>query len=59
MDRRMVKRGNTVIVQVQVLWSSLPLGALTWQDYDVLQQQPSGKRFHPKQMSLLHYRLIP
>jgi hypothetical protein len=36
LDRRMVKRGNTSMVQVQVKWSSLPNEAATWEDYDVL-----------------------
>lgn len=35
-DRRLVKKGNTAIVQVQVRWTNLPQDAITWEDHDVL-----------------------
>jgi hypothetical protein len=36
LDRRMVKKGNAAIVQVQVKWSHLPENAATWEDWEVL-----------------------
>ena len=37
-DRRLVKKGNTTIPRVKILWSSLPQSTATWQDYHVLRQ---------------------
>ena len=37
-DRRLVKKGNTAIPQVTVLWTGLPPSAATWEDYNVLRQ---------------------
>lgn len=36
LDRRMVKKGNAAVVQVQVRWGSLSPHLATWEDYDVL-----------------------
>lgn len=36
LDRRMVKKGNSSVVQVRVQWSSLSPASATWEDYNVL-----------------------
>jgi hypothetical protein len=36
LDRRMVKKGSSAIVQVRVKWSQLPEDATTWEDWEVL-----------------------
>ena len=36
LDRRMVKRGNTALVQIQVRWNSASPAAVTWEDYETL-----------------------
>lgn len=36
LDRRMVIKGNSAIVQVLVRWGSLPPALATWEDHDVL-----------------------
>lgn len=36
LDRRMVKKGNSAIVQVLVRWGSLPPALATWEDHDVI-----------------------
>ena len=38
-DMRLVKKGNTTIPQVKVLWTGLPPSATTWEDYNVLRQR--------------------
>jgi len=38
-DRRLVKKGNTAIPQVTVLWTGLPPSTATWEDYHVLRQR--------------------
>jgi len=38
-DRRLVKKGNTTIPQVKVLWTSLHQSTATWEDYHVLRQR--------------------
>ena len=38
-DRRLVKKGNTTIPQVKVLWTGLPPSTATWEDYHVLRQR--------------------
>ncbi|XBI82471.1 hypothetical protein VPH35_091153 [Triticum aestivum] len=42
LDRRMVKKGNSYIVQVRVQWSSLSPDSATWEDYTVLRQRYPG-----------------
>lgn len=37
-DRRLIKKGNTAILQVKVTWSGLPTSMTTWEDYQVLKQ---------------------
>lgn len=39
LDRRMVKKGNTSIVQLRVQWSSLSPDSATWEDYTVLRHR--------------------
>ena len=39
LDRRMVKKGNSSIVQVKVQWSSLSPDMATWEDYSVLRHR--------------------
>jgi hypothetical protein len=39
LDRRLVKKGNRVVPQVLIWWSSLPVYATTWEDYNVLRQR--------------------
>lgn len=36
LDRRMVKKGNSAITQVQIKWTNLPDDAATWEDWEVL-----------------------
>jgi hypothetical protein len=36
LDRRLVKRGNVVVTQVHVQWTSLPETLATWEDFHVL-----------------------
>ena len=38
-DRRLVKKGNTTIPQVKVLWTGLHQSTTTWEDYHVLRQR--------------------
>jgi hypothetical protein len=38
-DRRLVKKGNKPVIQVQVLWSGFPTDATTWEDFDVLKNR--------------------
>ena len=38
-DMRLVKKGNTTIPRVKVLWTGLPPSAATWEDYNVLRQR--------------------
>ena len=39
MDRRLVKKGNTTIPQVKVLWTGLQSSTAMWEDYNVLRQR--------------------
>uniref|UniRef100_A0A453BKD5 Chromo domain-containing protein n=1 Tax=Aegilops tauschii subsp. strangulata TaxID=200361 RepID=A0A453BKD5_AEGTS len=39
LDRRMMKRGNAPVVQLQIQWDNMPSSAATWEDYDVLRQR--------------------
>jgi hypothetical protein len=39
LDRRMVKKGSAVLVQIKVLWDALPESAATWEDYEVLRRR--------------------
>jgi hypothetical protein len=39
LDRRLVKKGNAAIPQVQVTWSGLPASSKTWEDYHVLKER--------------------
>lgn len=36
LDRRMMKKGNTPVVQVLIKWTNMPAEAATWEDWDVL-----------------------
>lgn len=36
LDRRMVKKGNATIVQIQIRWGSLPATMATREDYEVI-----------------------
>jgi hypothetical protein len=36
LQRRLVKKGNTVVPQVLVTWSGLPSSSATWEDHNVL-----------------------
>jgi hypothetical protein len=36
LERKLVKKGNTAIVQIKVQWSTLPASMTTWEDYYVL-----------------------
>jgi hypothetical protein len=36
LDRRLVKKGNTAVLQVKVAWTNLPATSTTWEDYYVL-----------------------
>lgn len=38
-DRRLVKKGNSAIPQVQVTWTKFPPTIKTWEDYNVLRQR--------------------
>ena len=38
-DRRLVKKGNTAIPQVKVIWTGLHPSTATWEDYHVLRQR--------------------
>jgi len=38
-DRRLVKKGNTTIPQVKVIWTGLHPSTATWEDYHVLRQR--------------------
>jgi len=38
-DRRLVKKGNTTIPQVKVLWTGLQSSTAMWEDYNVLRQR--------------------
>ncbi|XBI34686.1 hypothetical protein VPH35_120464 [Triticum aestivum] len=37
--RRLVKKGNSSVLQVQVQWSSLSPDSATWEDYSVLRHR--------------------
>lgn len=39
LDRRMMKKGDVAVLQIQVKWPSLPASAATWEDYDVLRRR--------------------
>jgi hypothetical protein len=39
LDRHLVKKGNEVVTQILVQWSSLPNSATTWEDYYVLKKR--------------------
>jgi hypothetical protein len=39
LDRRMTKKGDVPVVQMKVQWSSLPVSAATWEDYEVLRRR--------------------
>jgi hypothetical protein len=39
LERRLVKKGNTAIVQVRVTWTGLPATSTTWEDYNVLKSR--------------------
>lgn len=39
LDRRLVKKGNTVIPQVLLSWTGLPAASVTWEDYYVVKAQ--------------------
>jgi hypothetical protein len=39
LDRRLVKKGNIAIVQVQVKWTGIPTEAATWEDWNTLKSQ--------------------
>jgi hypothetical protein len=39
LERRMVKKGNTVMPQIKVRWSNLPNDCTTWEDYYVLKKR--------------------
>lgn len=39
LDRRLMKKGDTPVVQVQMQWDSMPPSAATWEDYAVLRQR--------------------
>jgi hypothetical protein len=39
LERRMVKKGNSAMPQIKVLWSTLPPECATWEDYYVLQRR--------------------
>jgi hypothetical protein len=36
LDRRMVKKGNSAIVQVLIKWAHLPADSATWEDWEVI-----------------------
>ena len=36
LERRLVKRGNSALVQVRIKWANLPVEAATWEDYNVM-----------------------
>jgi hypothetical protein len=36
LERRLVRRGNHLVVQVKVMWSHFADAVTTWEDYDVL-----------------------
>ena len=37
-DRRMMKKGNAPVIQLQVAWDTAP-PTITWEDYDVLHRR--------------------
>jgi hypothetical protein len=39
LDRRMVKKGNTTIVQVLIRWSGMPSSYATWEDFHVVKNR--------------------
>jgi hypothetical protein len=39
LERRLCKKGNAAYTQIKVEWTSLPISAATWEDYDVPQTQ--------------------
>jgi hypothetical protein len=39
LERRLSKKGNAVVVQVLVKWSSLPAEMATWEDYNVIKSR--------------------
>ena len=42
LDRRLVKKGNSALLQVLIKWSSLSADMATWEDYDVLRVRFPG-----------------
>ncbi|XP_073359938.1 uncharacterized protein [Aegilops tauschii subsp. strangulata] len=38
LDRRMMKKGNAPVIQLQVAWDTVP-PTITWEDYDVLRRR--------------------
>jgi hypothetical protein len=38
-DKRLVRRGSHLVVQVKVVWSHFPEEVTTWEDYDVLKSR--------------------
>jgi hypothetical protein len=36
LDRRLFKKGNTIVPQVLVQWKDLPAEMITWEDYNVV-----------------------
>lgn len=39
LDRRLSKKGNTVLLQVKVKRTSLPASSATWENYEVLRKR--------------------
>jgi hypothetical protein len=39
LDRRMMKRGNALVIQVLIKWKTQPDEDVTWEDWDVLKQR--------------------
>jgi hypothetical protein len=39
LDRRLTKKGNDVVIQVLIKWSSLPTEMATWEDFYVVKKR--------------------